>query len=608
MTADDVAMFFRSCEGDASGSLAAQDAGGPEWLTALASAHSKELAFDLAGAGAALATTEGRVPEGPFRWVAELLALRVLVRQATADSLADAVPRIEALLRLLGPDDLPTRVRTLHLLSVAQVRLGRLEAAEEALSEAIEGVDDGPALIWMADTLAQVLIGQGAWCEAIRTLTALVARRRMTGDRIGVAISAGHLIRLGVQLGRPAEAATLGRQVLDELGRDAPLLTRLRIHTLMTGALVDLGTKDERLAPAVKELQELTDDPAIQKHFLLGYALMTLARASAVIGDAKQSRRLLDRTRAEFTLAGHVALLGYQEARIDPSIMDRADWMADLEKLWASMDNVSEAEVQTRLLHARRAFDQGAESDVRPRLSEAYARAMQSNNPLWMRWVDEMAAEIDASQLSERLALRYSGRSRVELQRTKREDVTVIFADLVNFTPRALVLSPEDVMDTVRGLFELGVPLMTKHRVTPLTYMGDGLLAIAQGPDHEQRGLEFAQQLVRRAGRVTRVRETLATGWPLELRAGAASGTVVLGSLGTLFKTEFAAIGATTNMAARLQAAAQPGEVVCSARTAWAAGLDVPTEMLTLKGWEGSNPVEACRIPVHKPVGATNRD
>ena len=167
-----------------------------------------------------------------------------------------------------------------------------------------------------------------------------------------------------------------------------------------------------------------------------------------------------------------------------------------------------------------------------------------------------------------------------------------------------LVLSPEDVMDTVRGLFELGVPLMTKHRVTPLTYMGDGLLAIAQGPDHEQRGLEFAQQLVRRTGRVSRVREPLGTGWPLELRAGAASGTVVLGSLGTLLKTEFAAIGATTNLAARLQGAAQPGEVVCSARTAWAAGLEAPTEMLTLKGYDGQNPVEACRIRVHKQAGA----
>ncbi len=156
-----------------------------------------------------------------------------------------------------------------------------------------------------------------------------------------------------------------------------------------------------------------------------------------------------------------------------------------------------------------------------------YRRAVQSNNPLWMRWVDEATARLDPALHAERMAERFTGRPRSEIERTTREDVTIIFADLVDFTPRTVEISPEQVMSTVRGLFELGVPLFTRHQVLPLT--------------------------------------------PLDLRAGVASGAVVLGTLRTLFKTEHAAIGHTTNLAARLQGAAKPGEVVCSAEVAHAA-------------------------------------
>jgi class 3 adenylate cyclase len=265
------------------------------------------------------------------------------------------------------------------------------------------------------------------------------------------------------------------------------------------------------------------------------------------------------------------------------------------------MDLVGEAEVQTRLLLARKAFEANDRDRGRTLLDAAYGRVMSSNNPLWMHWLDEAASELDPPLLSERLATRFSGRARAELQETKREDVTIIFADLVNFTPRTLELTPEEVMRTVRGLFELGVPLLTKHQVSPLTYMGDGLLAIAQGDDHAKRGLAFARELVARTGRMSKVRRLLDSGWPIDLRAGVATGPVVLGSLGTLFKTDFAAIGVTTNLAARLQAQAQPGEVMAARTTIEQAGLDLPAESLKLKGFEKWEPIEACRMSVYVP-------
>jgi class 3 adenylate cyclase len=223
-------------------------------------------------------------------------------------------------------------------------------------------------------------------------------------------------------------------------------------------------------------------------------------------------------------------------------------------------------------------------------------RARTSNNPLWTKWLDDVARRLDPDCMAEHVARRFSGSPRGEMEQTHREDVTIVFADLAGFTQRSVALEPEAVMSTVRGLFELAMPVMLAHRVTPITYMGDGLLAMTRADDHERRGLEFALALLRRAGYVSRLRAALGDAWPLHLRAGVASGPVVLGSIGSALKLDFAAIGLTTNLAARLQASASPQEVVCSEPTARRAGVDGPFEELVLKGFDKVGPVRACRV------------
>lgn len=602
--ADPVATFFRACEEGASrarpdptGGANAED---PSWRRDLAAAAAAQLAFDTGHARELLVRARPDVPEGPFRNVLALLELRAGVRDAKADGVTEALAPLEQLVASLPAAETPTRARALHLLAIARMRLGRVEPAEEAITEALAIVEDGPVRTWMSDTVAQLLIGQGAWSEAVRTLDTLIAKRRAASDNLGVAISAGHLSRLHTQLGRPEQGAAIATEALAALAVDAPPLTRLRLHTLQVGALLECAELAE-IELAAQDLERLLDTVPSAPHYLRGYAMMALGRARAASGDEPGARRWLERASAEVTLPAHVALLRYHEARIEPRVTRAAAWLEDFERLVEAADFVSEAEMKTRLLLAVHARDDGDEARMRERLDHAHRRAMSSNNPLWMKWIDDTTADLDPEQHSERVAHRFTGRSRRELQRTTRESCTIIFADLVNFTPRTLELPPEEVMDTVRGLFELGVPMLTKHRVTPITYMGDGLLALCQGEEHERRGLAFACDLVARAGRVSRVRRILGAGWPLDLRAGVASGPVVLGTLGTSFKTEFAAIGVATNLAARLQSKASPGEVMGSAKTVRAARLDLPAETMTLKGFEKWEGVEACRIRVYTP-------
>ena len=191
-----------------------------------------------------------------------------------------------------------------------------------------------------------------------------------------------------------------------------------------------------------------------------------------------------------------------------------------------------------------------------------------TNNPMLFRLLDVVGDAIDPRAAARRRLARYLGANASELERTVRLEATVVFADLVGFTRRSVELSPEAVMETVRSVFELAAGPLLERGLEPLQYLGDGLLAIAVGEGHAQRGLGFARSFTRRMRRVSAARAAAGaepTVAAMNVRCGVATGPVVLGPIGSLVRTEHLAIGLTTNRAARLQGFASPDEVVCDA-------------------------------------------
>jgi class 3 adenylate cyclase len=97
-------------------------------------------------------------------------------------------------------------------------------------------------------------------------------------------------------------------------------------------------------------------------------------------------------------------------------------------------------------------------------------------------------------------------------------------------------------------------------------FAGDGVMAIfnAQGdqPDHAQRAARTGLAIVE----ASRPLAAAHPGWPT-FRIGINSGPAVVGNVGSDARRSFAAIGDTTNTAARLMAAGQPGEVVVGKAT-----------------------------------------
>ncbi len=136
---------------------------------------------------------------------------------------------------------------------------------------------------------------------------------------------------------------------------------------------------------------------------------------------------------------------------------------------------------------------------------------------------------------------------------------TVMFADLRGFTAAAERLPPEAVIDVLnRYLTEMSDAVLD-HGGTLVAYQGDGLMAVFGAPieqaDHADRALDAAREM--RDVRLPRFNGWTRTAGIVDdfrMGIGLASGPVMSGNVGSERRLEYAAVGDTTNTAARLEA------------------------------------------------------
>jgi class 3 adenylate cyclase/predicted ATPase len=154
----------------------------------------------------------------------------------------------------------------------------------------------------------------------------------------------------------------------------------------------------------------------------------------------------------------------------------------------------------------------------------------------------------------------------------ERRQLTVMFIDLVGSTALAARLDPEAMREVLHAYQNAvtGEVLRFDGHVAKL--MGDGVLAYFGWPaaheDEAERAIRAALATVTAVARLA-----APTGEPLMARVGIASGLVVVGNLiGEGAAQEEAVVGATPNLAARLQAVAEPGGVVIAEATRRLAG------------------------------------
>jgi ABC-type oligopeptide transport system substrate-binding subunit/class 3 adenylate cyclase len=150
--------------------------------------------------------------------------------------------------------------------------------------------------------------------------------------------------------------------------------------------------------------------------------------------------------------------------------------------------------------------------------------------------------------------------------REERKVVTAVFADLAGSTALGERLDPEDVKLIVGEAVARVVQAVEAFGGTVKDLAGDGVLALFGAPvTHEDDAERAARAALRIVQEIGAYGEEVARGWgvdALAVRVGVNTGPVVLGPVGAGGRVEYAAFGDTVNVAARLEAAADPGAVL----------------------------------------------
>jgi class 3 adenylate cyclase/tetratricopeptide (TPR) repeat protein len=148
--------------------------------------------------------------------------------------------------------------------------------------------------------------------------------------------------------------------------------------------------------------------------------------------------------------------------------------------------------------------------------------------------------------------------------------VTVLFADVVDSTGLGERLDPEQVAEIMNGAFAFLDTSVTKYGGTVARLLGDAIIAFFGAPVAHEDDAERAVRAGLDIQAATREYAELVErdyGVDFEVRVGINTGLAVLAAMGGEIRTEYTAMGDTTNVAARMQAAAMPGTVLISAST-----------------------------------------
>ncbi len=375
--------------------------------------------------------------------------------------------------------------------------------------------------------------------------------------QVRLASLVGPLGELGERLGDPAYVTLVNRQhqvILRGSGvpDDMPSLTGRDIFTAITGEL----PADAPFAIAT----DFTDDSgrsmvgAVQSVPETGWAVV-------VKEDAARARWALSWLRTSLAVA---VLLGTL------LVVLLAVWGA--RRLTRPIQLLVDA---TRQLAARTFTEVSAEVTRRP---DELGGLGQSFNTM-ARDLRESEARVREEELIRASLSRYLPGEIVEkvvknpgtlkLGGQQRE-VTVLFADIVGFTRMSEALPPETVVSILNEHFTVATEVIHRHGGVIDKFIGDCVMAvwgaIETRDDDADRAMRAAEDM-RRWLDVGNRRWKEKFGVELKIAIGLHSGKVVAGNLGSEKRMEFTVIGDVVNVAARLEAMAQPGQILVSGET-----------------------------------------
>ncbi len=149
-------------------------------------------------------------------------------------------------------------------------------------------------------------------------------------------------------------------------------------------------------------------------------------------------------------------------------------------------------------------------------------------------------------------------------------EVTILMSDLRGFTALAARLTPHEVIEFLNVYLEAMVDVISRYGGTIDEIIGDGILVIFGAPlacdDHAPKAVAcaLAMQLA-----MTDVNQRLKAKGTAELEMGIGinTGRVIVGNIGSLRRTKYAAVGTNVNLAGRIESFTTGGQLLISENT-----------------------------------------
>lgn len=161
----------------------------------------------------------------------------------------------------------------------------------------------------------------------------------------------------------------------------------------------------------------------------------------------------------------------------------------------------------------------------------------------------------------------------------------MVFIDVRGFTALSERLPPRDAVSRLNRFYNLAAQTVFRLDGTLDKLIGDEVMAFFGAPfrpeDHQARAVQAALDIV------SAVEAIVEDGGSLHVGGGIATGEVFMGNVGEGEVRDFTVIGDVVNTAARLQAAAGPGEVLTTEETYRQVAqrfADAPQRILEVKG------------------------
>lgn len=181
---------------------------------------------------------------------------------------------------------------------------------------------------------------------------------------------------------------------------------------------------------------------------------------------------------------------------------------------------------------------------------------------------------------------------RVQDIQHRRRDLVIFFSDIDGFTHRSEHMETSEIAEFLNTYLTAMTAIAHDHGGVVNKFMGDGVM-ITFGDDAksvaEENAMRCAEMALAMQDWIATVGRELGEPW-LQVRMGMAAGICATGTFGSTDRVEYTAIGRYVNLAARLEEAAEPGQILMTPRLFEALRDEfeiVPCHRLPLKGLSG---------------------